>query len=150
MREKGLQSTLQSFQRHPCFGKHGSLMSENGKVGCGLLQTPDPGYPRWRVLGGLTTCLGGGAWEEWHWDWPAQGLQGHGECQCSHGAGIGDKAVMGSSWILFNQAAQGAKECQQKEARGPRLDAQGLKKYPKSQPRIDTSTLAPRSRTPSQ
>lgn len=64
-------------------------MSENGKVGCELLQTPDPGYPRGRVLGGLTTCLGGGAWEEWHWDWPAQGLQGHGECQCSHGAGIG-------------------------------------------------------------
>lgn len=117
-------------------------------MNCFRLLTQD--IPGWGVLGGLTTCFGGGAWEEWHWDWPAQGLQGHGECQCSRGAGIGDKAVTGSSWILFNQVAQGAKECQQKEARGPRLDAQGLKKDCKSQPRIDTSTLVPRSRTPSQ
>lgn len=38
-------------------------MPENGKVGCGLRQTLDPRHLRWRILRGLTSCLGGGARE---------------------------------------------------------------------------------------
>lgn len=40
------------------------LMPENGKVGCGLHQSLDPRHPRWRILGGLTSCLGDGARED--------------------------------------------------------------------------------------
>lgn len=39
-------------------------MPENGKVGCGLHQTLDPMQPRWRILGGLTSCLGDGVRED--------------------------------------------------------------------------------------
>lgn len=115
-------------------------MPENGKVSCERLQTRDPGHPRWRMLGGLTTCLGGGAW-----DGPAQGLQRVRECNRSHRASLGDKQPGGHLECFPIRLPRGARSSS-REARGPQLDAQGLKKGCKSQPRINTSTLVPRSR----
>lgn len=112
-------------------------MPENGKVSCERLQTPDPGHPRWRMLGGLTTCLGGGAW-----DGPAQGLQRVRECNRSHRASLGDKQPGGHLECFPIRLPRGARSSS-REARGPQLDAQGLKKGCKSQPRINTSTLVP-------
>lgn len=53
------------------------------------------------------------------------GCAGQGEMP---GLGRGNRAAVGSPWVLFNQAAQGHKESQQKEAKGPWWGAQELKK----------------------
>lgn len=85
-------------------------MPENGKVGCGLHQSLDPRHPRWRILGGLTSCLGDGA-REYGIGTPSKGsagVWGMGESPWSRLGGHFRESSSGSSWVLFREDEAGA------------------------------------------
>lgn len=81
--------------------------------------------PSGRMLGGLTSCLGGGAWGGWHWAWPAKGLRGMRNVRVPRSR-LGGQCRESSCGVTLG--LQSGKEIPAEGGWSTMLDVQGLKK----------------------